>query len=279
MTCFNRRELTLRALDTLLHGQEGHDADVRVVVVDDGSSDGTGDAVRERFDGDVVTVLRGSGDLFWCGGMRLAWWHARRHLGADLYVWCNDDVELLPDALSATLATHALLDERGAGPSVVVGSTADPDTGEHTYGGVRRPSPLLRPLAFELVPPSTAPVQVETMNGQWVSVPAEVAEAVGNLDARYGHAMGDYDYGLRASRKGIEVWLQPGLAGTCPRNPVHEPGSAALGSELRELTDRRQLPPGDWQVFARRWAGPAWPLFWASPYARRAARLVRARLH
>lgn len=278
MTCFNRRDLTLRALRTLLDEQTDHGADLHVVLVDDGSTDGTGDAVRAVHGPDSVTVLRGSGDLFWSGGMRLAWWFAHTQLDVGSYVWCNDDVALRPDALATTLSTHAALEQRTDAPAIVVGSTDDPDTGEHTYGGVRRPAPVTRPLAFELVPPGPAPVQVETMNGQWVLVPSAVANLVGNLEARYSHAMGDYDYGLRAARKGVEIWLQPGHVGSCSRNPPRVPGQGGIGTELRELTDRRQLPLSDWQVFARRWGGPAWPLYWASPYLRRAGRVLAARL-
>lgn len=278
MTCFNRRELTLRALHGVLDGQVGHDADVHVYCVDDGSTDGTSDAIRAAFAADRVTLLQGDGQLFWNGGMRLAWWHAHRDGGFDAYVWCNDDVDLADDALATTLTTHAVLRERTGREVVVVGSTVDPDTGEHTYGGVLRPAPLLRPLAYDLVPPGRAPVQVETMNGQWVSFPHEIAEATGNLDHRYSHAMGDYDHGLKVQRHGYEVWLQPGHVGTCSRNPVAAPGAKPLAEELKDLTRFRQLPPRDWQVFARRWGGPAWPLYWASPYLRRTARLLRARL-
>lgn len=277
MTCFNRRELTLRALEGLM-AQEGHEARLHVHLVDDGSTDSTGEAVRDAFSPDDVTVLDGDGTLFWNGGMRLAWWHAVDTGGYDAYLWCNDDVDLHRDALATTVATHDELSARTGRAPIVVGSTDDPETGEHTYGGVVRPSPLLRPLAYDLVPPGTAPVQVTTMNGQWVLFPHDVAMDLGNLDHRYGHGMGDYDHGLKAGRKGHEVWVQPGYVGHCPRNAPVVPGEKALGEELKDLGRFRQLPPGDWQVFARRWAGPLWPVFYASPYVRRAVRLLRARL-
>ncbi len=45
--------------------------ELSVYLVDDGSSDGTGDAVRQAYPS--VSVIRGDGTLFWNRGMRKAW--------------------------------------------------------------------------------------------------------------------------------------------------------------------------------------------------------------
>jgi hypothetical protein len=44
---------------------------IEVFLVDDGSTDGTADAVREVWP--EATIIQGDGNLFWCGGMRVAW--------------------------------------------------------------------------------------------------------------------------------------------------------------------------------------------------------------
>jgi glycosyltransferase involved in cell wall biosynthesis len=48
--------------------------------------------------------------------------------------------------------------------------------------------------------------------------------------------------------------------------------------ELRELWSIKTLSPRPWAVYARRWAGWLWPLYWASPYLRRGCRLAREHL-
>src|SRR6185503_7391300 len=48
---FNRRELVLRAIGSVL-AQEGA-SDREIIVVDDGSTDGTADAIARRFGGDA----------------------------------------------------------------------------------------------------------------------------------------------------------------------------------------------------------------------------------
>ncbi len=59
LTCHNRRAETLRCLEALLAQDAG--ASLRVFLVDDGSTDGTGEAVRVSFP--QVNVVQGDGSL------------------------------------------------------------------------------------------------------------------------------------------------------------------------------------------------------------------------
>jgi hypothetical protein len=197
--------------------------------------------------------------------------------GHDAYLWLNDDTVLDPDALEVLLSTSAALARRGVRRAIVVGSTRDPQSGRVTYGGRERPSPRLRRLHFAVAPPGAEARPVETMNGNVVLVPSEVAERVGNLDAGFVHAFGDEDYGLRAWRAGCSVWLAPGTVGTCPRDVPAPPGRRPLRQELaalRHLTGG--LHPPSWRRFARRYGGPAWPVYYASPYLRRTVAVLTA---
>ena len=68
MACHNRVVTTLCCLERLFNNNL---ADIDVWLVDDGSSDGTETRVRERFPS--VNVIKGTGNLYWARGMRLAW--------------------------------------------------------------------------------------------------------------------------------------------------------------------------------------------------------------
>ena len=273
LTCHNRVERTTTCLGSLFSQELPDGLAVEAVLVDAGSTDGTAEAVAEQFP--EVMVLRRGDDLFWNGGMREAFTYA--HAGdPDHYLWLNDDVELDPDAIARLYVAHGELAQRRPAAAIVAGSTRDPQTGELTYGGVVRPDRLRR-MRYSIVEPTETLQQVETMNGNCVLVPRQVAARLGNLTAAYTHGMGDYDYGHRATRAGFEIWITPGTIGTCARNPA--PVRATTLSEQRRRTTsaKNGLPPAEWTTFVRRWGGPLWPALALSPYLRRTTQWATGR--
>ena len=266
LTCHNRREKTLACLRNL-YDQQGLAQPIKVFLVADGCTDGTVEAVRSVFP--QATVIEGDGTLFWNRGMRLAFEVAITHR-FDFYLWINDDTMIHLDAVMRLLnCTRTASDCGRAG--IVVGSIADPKTGALTYGGVIRPKPWKRTHFQRVRPDATRPVECETMNGNLVLIPRAVVDEIGNLDAVFPHAMGDFDYGLRARKSGFGVWVAPGFYGTCGRNPTRgsfEDRSLPLHKRWASLTSVKALPIPAWRHFTRRHAKPIWPVFWLWPYAR-----------
>jgi GT2 family glycosyltransferase len=272
MAAYNRRELTLACLRSLA-AQRAPGATLDAFVLDDASSDGTGKAIAEEFP--EVTVLRGTGGLYWNGGMRSAFGAAIAG-DYDYYLWMNDDTTLDDGALALLLGTQRRLGGHPDGAVIVAGSTRHPDTGELTYGGLVRPS-RWRPLRWKLVEPADQPRACETINGNTVLVSREVVRRVGNIDPAFVQQMGDYDYGLRARAAGCSVWIAPGTVGTCATHPPRRPGEESFLKEWRRLWSIKELRPGPWAVFSRRWAGRLWPVYWLSPYLRGGLRLLLER--
>jgi len=95
LTCFNRKDITLSCLESIYAQSLVKDLELSIYLVDDGSSDGTYEAVTKKFPD--VKVLKGDGCLYWNGGMNMAW-SAAYDAGFDYYLWVNDDVALQPDA-------------------------------------------------------------------------------------------------------------------------------------------------------------------------------------
>ena len=141
LTCHNRKEKTLACLSALYATDLPHKIQVEVILVDDGSTDGTGtaSAALDR----RITVVYGDGKLFWNGGMRMAFaeaWKSR----PDFYVWLNDDTTLEKHALQHLLETYDSLRSSHGDRLIIVGATFDPESNRLTYGGFRRCGGYLR---------------------------------------------------------------------------------------------------------------------------------------
>jgi GT2 family glycosyltransferase len=260
MSCHNRRDTTLTCLAAIYT----QDIPADIYLVDDGSSDGTSVAVRASYP--AVKILQGDGNLFWGGGMQLAFSTALQ-AGYDFYLWLNDDTKLAPNALRQLLNTH-----QSHPNSIVVGSTQDPISGQLTYGGMVRLSRWRR-LNFSLLPPTEQPQECETMCGNCVLIPHSVASRVGTIDGDiFTHEFGDWDYGLRARQLGFSVWIAPGFIGTCSNNPIQGSWKDTNLSLIERFKKADKLKGGlqplVWQEFARRHAGAFWLIYWASPYVR-----------
>jgi GT2 family glycosyltransferase len=274
LTCFNRRDTTLACLAALERAAAAAGVPARAVVVDDGSRDGTAAAIRGRYA--WAKVVDGGGDLYWARGMHLAQEHAMLDAPGWL-LWLNDDTHLDEDALARLMQVHDGLVEGPQQPLVLVGSTRDSTTGRRTYGGCWRVGGL-RAVAVRDAEPGASAQRVDTFDGNIVLVNATAARRLGNLDAAFEHAMADTDYGLRAGRLGIPVWLAPGTHGVCPTNPVrgtHQDPELPARVRWRLMLGRKGLPPRSWWRFTRRHGGILWPLHFAWPYLRLGIDLLR----
>lgn len=206
MTVHNRREKTVACL-TQLFTMTLQDIKIDIYLVDDNSNDETEQEVKKRFP--QVTIILGSGNLFWNRGMRLAWEHAAKY-NPDYYLWLNDDTQLLPDSIVRLVNCSKELSDQ----TIIVGSTyASKNNKVLSYGGRLK----IHNNPF-VMPDSNRSVPCDTFNGNIVLIPRYVFERVGFNDDYYHHSFGDFDYGIVAGLKGIKSYVAPGYYGYCERN-------------------------------------------------------------
>ena len=273
LTCHNRRDKTLAGLATLYAAKDSAaEVELQVYLTDDGSTDGTAAAVRE-FDWGIH-VVQGTGGLYWNRGMVAAWETALASGESwDAFLLLNDDTLLDLDALTVLLATA-----RQVGPNaIIVGAVRDPESGELTYGGIRRTS-RWHPGRTARVPVASGPQDADTFNANCVLVTAACVESIGTLDPAFTHAMGDFDYGLRARKAGVRVVVAPGTIGTCPRNDIRgswRDSSLPVRKRLRQLNSPKGLPYGEWQHYLRQHAAPFPRLLAMAPMISVVTQLIR----
>lgn len=266
MTSFNRRAFTLECLKLLSCNQDLNQVELSAVLVDDGSTDGTSEAVKVEFP--WVEVVHGDGSLFWCRGMHAAWQLAHKG-NYDFYLWLNDDTRLRPDALARLLECERTLRLGGGVPVVVVGSTVDDKTGVLTYGGEVQAG--CRRTRFSKLQLSEKPQRCDSMNGNIVLVSAAAMQIVGLIDPAFEHAMGDTDYALRANRLGVQVWVAPGVFGECSDNSTRgtfRDAALPLSRRWKSMLSRKGLPWRSWLLLTRRHTGWLWPAYFSWPYVR-----------
>jgi len=272
LTCHNRKDKTLKSLDSLFSQELSSDFSFVVYLVDDGSTDGTSEAIAKTYP--QVKILQGNGNLFWNGGMRKAF-TAALEVGHDYYLWLNDDTILYPHTLNTLLETHQQLSDRGQPRSIIAGSTQDPDTQEWTYGGYQQLGWWYPPFKCDPVFPTDTPQACDLICGNIALIPQDVTSIVGNLDPALTHYAGDWDYSLRAKQKGCSIWITSGYLGTCSRNPKPNPeNTPVLQKALKNIEKPKGLalesvtlqPWEEWKLLMQRHGGIFWPIFWILPY-------------
>lgn len=265
MACHNRRAKTEACLAALRVAANYAGVSYALYVFDDGSSDGTSEAVLVREP--HARILHGDGSMFWNRSMH-AVFAAAMQQGHSHYLWLNDDTTLTPAALTELFATGG----RSAPKDIiVVGAVRDPANGRLSYGGSCRVSPRWRPFLSKNVEPTGEPAPVDVINGNVVLVPHAIAERLGNLDPVFEHAMGDTDYALRARRAGIDILQTGGFVGDCGRNATQgtlRDGAAPLHRRLSDAFSRKGLPLRSWWTLCRRHGGLLWPVVFAWAYVR-----------
>lgn len=202
----NRRVITKRCL---AHLEElGIRSWAEVLVIDDGSGDGTAEMLSEDFP--WVRTVRGDGRLWWGGGIRLGM-ETALSAGAECVCWLNDDS--LPEQGSLEGLVHLAMERK----AVCGGVCRTPD-GAFLYSGgfIKQRWPRHFPSAPD---PAGPPLPVEWLHGNMVAIPASVCARIGLPEGRWiKHNFADVDFTLRAHEAGIPVLLMPSALGVADRN-------------------------------------------------------------
>lgn len=207
LTVYNRRETTLRGLRLLHEAIEamGESYTFDVYMVDDGCTDGTNEIVKKSFPN--ICIIKGDGSLFWGGGMNLAWKTASLNKHYDYYLWFNDDSELYDDSFFIMFKATEELGEN----YLISGAFCD-SKGTASYGG--------RNASNTILTPNGSYQEIFFMNGNLVLIPESIFKTLGYIDYRFPHGLGDWDYGLRAQKRGFKVCLTPQYVGKAERHDI-----------------------------------------------------------
>jgi len=112
---YNRKNLTERFIDCL---NEQTFRDFTIIVVDDGSTDGTSTLIADKFP--TVRLIQGDGNLWWTGAINAGIRHALTLASADDAVLViNDDLEVDADYLESLYRVWQVMPDSLVGSVVV----------------------------------------------------------------------------------------------------------------------------------------------------------------
>lgn len=209
VTCHNRKQKTLAFLASLTGQEIIGNLQIDIYLLDDGSTDGTGDAVAGLYP--FIKLIKGPGDLFWAGGMRTIWKHAIAQKAYDIFLLFNDDVVLTEGALERLLNCYQKVGKKGV---VLVGSTLSPVTGTISYGG-HTLYDVKHAAYYSNIPDETETIPCHLGNANVLLVDALTVQTIGVFLDDYIHSVADFDYTQSAFEAGMAVLIAPGYYGYC----------------------------------------------------------------
>ncbi|MCK8114081.1 glycosyltransferase family 2 protein [Anaerosoma tenue] len=199
----NRWDLTKTCLGSLV-GQTY--SAYSVVVIDDGSTDGTAEHLAQEFP--EVAVLSGDGELWWTGATALGvGWVLEQCSQDDFVLTLNNDTTVDPDYIEVLLGVAAARHRRALIGSVAV-DNRDCDTivdgGPHinwvtAKGGSHHSGESLQTVRGDGI----AHTEPDLLPGRGTLIPVRCIREIGSFDAkRLPHYGADYEFSARARRAG-----------------------------------------------------------------------------
>lgn len=229
MSCYNRRALSVRCINSLMRGAQNlKDLDAAFYIWDDGSTDGTADALEAI--SNRIRVYRGPGLYYWSKSMHSAMLEAVKD-DYDLYLMVNDDVNFADNSLSVMLDSY----KKSGGNCAIVGSSQFRDC--FTYGG--------RDRYYNGIAPGDKLIECVYADWNCFLVDRYVINKIGIICGKYEHAWGDYDYSARLNRNNIPQFIATEYVGECEDDhavPKYLDPKRRLGDRLRHLFSPKGEP-------------------------------------
>jgi GT2 family glycosyltransferase len=258
VACYNRKKKTIACLKSIKK-QDKIYKKIRILLFDDGSTDGTTQIVKVSKLADKIFL--GNGEYYWCGAMRYLIDKCYEET-ADFILMINDDTIFKKNAFKILLETYEYGQNIEAGDCIVVGAIKSRKHGNTTYSGLVRKEKL-HPFRFVKMDPTENPQMCETFNANCVFIPQKLLKELGGLSNTFTHGLGDIDLGLRATKRGIRIWLTRGYVGYCEKNKLI-PKAKTLLQRWKYINTPKGVPPYEHYVFCKSHVKILWPFVWIS---------------
>ena len=196
---FNRKDYTRKCLESL---RKQSFKDFKIVVVDDGSTDGTSDMLAKDFP--EVIVLTGDGNLWWTASINLGVKKALAE-GASYVLTLNNDT-IAPENFLEKMVYWSEIH-----PQALLGAMAlDSGSKQPIYGGgtINWMTASFHSLLDKLSPDEWKGLHpVDHFPGRGLLIPKEVFEKIGLFNQKtFPHYIADFDFSHQAVMHGFQLY-------------------------------------------------------------------------
>jgi GT2 family glycosyltransferase len=235
----NRRAITERFVRCLVTQT---DQRFHLVLIDDGSRDGTSDMVRSLIPS--ATVIRGAGRWWWAGSLEQGrrWLQRQTCSSDDLVLIANDDTTFEPDFLS--FGRSAL---SGTAKTLLLAQLHSLQTGAFKEVGAHVD---WRSLSFV---PATSASDINCFSTRGLFVRLSDFLEIGRFHTFWlPHYLSDYEFTLRAARRGFELKSTPNVRLVLDESTsgIRAVDAPTVGSYVRSVfSTRATMNPIYWTSF------------------------------
>jgi len=167
---------------------------IQIVVVDDGSSDGTKEYLQ-RLEQENLSVLNGNGKLWWGGAVAKGIEYVLNHASEGQYILLLNDDSIIGEDYIEKMVGDSL---RAHGATVV--------SPQYNVGDENIAMTGYRISFKKKEITQTAENEMDATVGRGLLVPISTVRAVGNINYRlFRHYMGDVEYTARIKEKGLPL--------------------------------------------------------------------------
>lgn len=268
MTVYNRWDKTKKCIESILNNNIGENIDF--FITNDGSTDATSEILNKlqiQYPKNNFWIYNGSGNFFWAKGMYIAYGEALKH-SYDFYMWVNDDVTFF-DGFIENMLSDYFEAKKSEKLSIITGATKWEGSNKVSYGGgFYKNKVSLNNVCIE---PNGKIQECINVNGNCLLISSRVAKEIGNIDSRYEHSFGDYDYGYRLLQIDGNLYVSSNFVGECDRNNISGSwldNSLKRKERIRLLHSKKGLPKESNLLFLKKWFPKSWIFHYTKPYIR-----------